>query len=107
MQQIQAVVTFPIPEESVLISKVEYEELKEDSLQGRFWTMKDLEKRLNRQALWIRDNILLRPDFKEELDVENGGFVFYPRQGTGEKWAFLASRMSEFLDKHFAEIFTS
>jgi len=38
------------------------------------------------------------------LDIENGGFVYYPEK-KGERWCFIASRMEEFLEKHFRDIF--
>lgn len=102
-QQIQ--VTVPIPEDFVLIPKQTYDDLIESRLEGIWWTMKDLENRLNRSSIWIRENVLLQPRFKNILDVENGGCVFYPRSGSGEKWSFQAFKMSKFLDQYFAEIF--
>lgn len=42
--------------------------------------------------------------FREILDYKNGGFVFYP-EGKGREWSFHAPRMSQFLDKHFSDIF--
>lgn len=41
--------TIPIPTDSVLITKVEYEQLKELQLEGVYWTMRDLEKRINKK----------------------------------------------------------
>ncbi|MEX0595914.1 MAG: DUF771 domain-containing protein, partial [Candidatus Paceibacterota bacterium] len=45
MQQLSVNLTIPIPTDQVLISKVELEDLKNQSLIGTYWSMKDLEKR--------------------------------------------------------------
>lgn len=69
-----------------------------------WWTMKDLEEVTGYSDNWLKDNILLRPCYKKILDLEKGGFVYYPEK-RGEKWLFIASRMQEFLEKHFVQIF--
>ncbi|MCP8615224.1 DUF771 domain-containing protein [Salirhabdus salicampi] len=105
MQQLSVNLTIPIPSDSVLISKVEFEELQKQQLQGTCWTMQDLEKRINRKQEWIKAKILYPSRFRKILDVNNGGFVRYP-QTRGDKWSFQASRMAKFLDEHFPEIFS-
>lgn len=104
MQQLTVSLSIPIPEESVLISKVELQELKQQSLSGVYWTMKDLERQTNRKHEWIKDNILYPTRFKKTLDVKSGGFVYYP-QKNGEVWSFQAVKMAEFLDDNFYKIF--
>ncbi len=47
MQTLSVKLTIPIPEDSVLIKKVELEEFKKEKLVGVWWSMKDLENRLN------------------------------------------------------------
>jgi len=69
-----------------------------------WWTMKDLEKATGYSDDWLKNNILLQKDFKKYLDLENGGFVYYPEK-RGEKWLFIASKMQEFLENYFVEIF--
>lgn len=105
MQQLKVNLTIQIPEDMVLISKVELEELKDQSLSGVYWFMKDLEKRVGRSRDWIIENILYQPRFKKILDSENGGFVYYP-ESKGQKWSFHAKRMAKFLDDNFSSIFT-
>ncbi len=78
MQQLSVNLTIPIPSDSVLITKIELEELKQQQLTGVYWSMKDLEARINRKHEWIKENILYSPKFRKLLDVEYGGFVFYP-----------------------------
>lgn len=104
MQKLNVALNIPIPEDLVLISKVEFEDLQKESLQGVWWSMKDLEKRLNKKHGWIKDNILYQTRYKEMLDVKNGGFVFYP-ESQGQNWSFHAVKMTDFLDRYFTEIY--
>ncbi len=104
MQQLEVNLTIPIPVDSVLIKKVELEELEQEKLSGVYWNMKDLEKRTNKKQEWLKDNLLYVPKFKDSLDVKNGGFVYYPSK-SGEKWSFQATKMAAFLDRNFHLIF--
>ncbi len=104
MQQLNVSLSIPVPEDMVLIQKVELEELKEQTLVGVYWNMKDLEQRINKKSEWIKENILYPQRFRKILDSDNGGFVFYPK-AKGQTWSFLATKMAAFLEKHFAEIF--
>ncbi|MGE7942738.1 DUF771 domain-containing protein [Lysinibacillus xylanilyticus] len=88
----------------VLIKKVELEELQQDRLIGVYWTMSDLENHIGKKQVWIKENILYLQKFKKQLDVSQGGFVYYPKS-CGEKWSFLASKMSQFLEDNFYTIF--
>nr|WP_209794475.1 DUF771 domain-containing protein [Cytobacillus luteolus] len=74
-------------------------------MQKVWWTMKDLEQVTGYSDDWLKENILLRPAFKKILDLENGGFVYYPEKRR-EKWLFIALKMQEFLENHFAQIFS-
>lgn len=103
-QTLNAVVSVKVPDDLVLVSKVEFEELKERELHGVYWTMKDLEQRTNKKQEWLKDNVLYQPRFKKELDVSNGGFVYYPKK-SGEKWTFQATKMAKFLEDNFYLIF--
>lgn len=104
MQHLKVHLSIPIPEDMVLITKVELEELRQQQLTGIYWSMKDLEKRVNKSNVWIKENILYQPRFRKILDSENGGPVYYPKS-QGETWSFQATKMAEFLDKNFARIF--
>lgn len=104
MQQLSVSLTIPIPEDSVLISKVELQQLQQNELHGVFWNMRDLETRTGRKQGWLKENILYPEKFRKQLDVENGGFVLYP-QASGQPWVFQASKMADFLDKNFHRIF--
>ncbi len=104
MQQLQVNLTVQIPENYVLVSKVEYEELQYEKLSGIYWTMKDIELRINKKHEWIKANILYPAKFRKIIDVKKGGFVYYP-EVTGEKWSFHAVKMAKFLDDNFHSIF--
>jgi len=103
-QQITVQLSIPIPSDSVLISRIELEGLKKNELAGVYWSMRDLEARINRKQEWIKENILYPSRFRKILDAETGGFVFYPK-AKGQSWSFHAPKMAEFLDKYFAQIF--
>ena len=103
-QQLSVSLTIPIPQDSVLIRKVELEELRSRELRGVYWNMKDLEQRTGKKSEWLKENILFRTNFRKELDCQNGGFVFYPK-GKGQTWSFQASKMAVFLDKNFHRVF--
>lgn len=104
MQHLEVALTIPIPSDKVLISKVELEQLKKTELTGVYWNMKDLETRTGKKSEWIKERILYPSRFKKILDVDQGGFVYYPKS-KGQTWTFQASKMSEFLEKHFVQIF--
>lgn len=104
MQQLNVSLSVPVPEDYVLITKVEFEELQKEKLKGVYWTMADLEKRVNRNQRWIKEFILMNPKFRRKLDVDFGGFVYYP-EINGEKWVFQASKMTKFLEDNFYYIF--
>ncbi len=105
MQQLKVSLNIPIPEDSVLVKKIELEELEQMKLAGVWWSMKDLEKRTSKKSEWIKENILYQPRFKRFIDAENGGFVYYP-QSQGQTWAFQAKEMAEFLEVYFSSILT-
>lgn len=96
----------PIPEEQILIEKVELVRLQSLEYKGQYWTMQDLEKRTNKKRDWLKDNILFNPTFLSKLNVDNGGFVYYPVK-RGQNWSFQASKMAKFLEENFTEIFSS
>ncbi|WP_107838179.1 DUF771 domain-containing protein [Metasolibacillus meyeri] len=105
MQQLLVEIAVPVPADYVLVSKVQYDELKEQSLSGEYWTMQDLEKKVKKKREWIQDKILYPAKFRKELDSDNGGFVYYPKSKS-EQWSFAAVEMSKFLDKNFSKIYS-
>lgn len=104
MQRLNVELEIPVPSDSVLIKKVEYEELKEKELLGVYWTMEDLKQRLGKGSWWIKEYVLYPERFRKILDLENGGFVYYPKR-SGEHWSIHANKMAKFLDENFRKIF--
>lgn len=49
MQRFSANITFQIPPDHVLISKVEFDNLKQQELAGKYWGMVELEQRINKK----------------------------------------------------------
>lgn len=104
MQHLNVQLSIPVPADKVLIEKIVLSELRKEALSGTYWSMKDLEQRTNKKSEWIKENILYPPRLRKILDIENGGFVFYPKS-KGQTWSFQATKMADFLDKHFNQIF--
>lgn len=100
MQKIKIEAVIEIPDDYVLITKTEFFKIKEQNLSGRLWNMKDLEERTGHRADWIKEKILYVPALRKKLDVEEGGFVFYPKS-KGQPWNFHAVKMARFLDEHY------
>ncbi|MFB4169035.1 DUF771 domain-containing protein [Virgibacillus sp. JSM 102003] len=92
MQKLKAEIVITIPADTVLVTKVEYDELKQKELSGVYWNMKELEERINKNSEWIKENILYPTRFKKTLDSDNGGFVFYPKS-KGQTWSFQATKI--------------
>jgi len=104
LQQLQVSLSIPVPENMVLIQKIELEELKANELKGVYWSMKGWEQKTGKKSEWIKENILYPSRFRRVLDTENGGFVYYPKC-KGQTWGFQATKMAAFLEKHVADIF--
>lgn len=99
MQQLSVELQIPIPSDSVLITKTEYEELQKDSLKGKKFTIKELAERTGLSRTEIESGFE-KPKVRSIADVNRGGFVLYP-EGQGNPWKFLASATIDFIDKHF------
>ncbi|MDK4449760.1 MULTISPECIES: DUF771 domain-containing protein [Enterococcus] len=92
-----------IPEDYVIITKVEYERFILNEELGRWWTLKDVMKRVNRGRTWLIGNLLNHPKYRKKIDVKNGGFVKYPVGGK-DSYLFLASETKKFLEENFSSI---
>ena len=67
VQSLSVNINIPVPADTVIISRVELQELKKLQLTGVYWSMKDLENRVNRKSEWIKENILYPTRFKKLL----------------------------------------
>lgn len=86
-QLLDVSLSIPIPADKILISKVELQELREQSLSGVYWNMKDLEKKTARKSEWIKENILYPSRFRKFLDSANG-VLYFIRKLKGKTGAF-------------------
>lgn len=103
MQKISATVVMEIPEDKVIITKAEYNQLKLEVDSGYWWTTKDVEKRYNRQMRWLKENVLYKPEYEKILSTKNGGCVHYP-DDSGVRWSFEPVGFKQFMKEHFSEI---
>lgn len=95
----------PVPEDYVIISKVEYEELLQAESLGRWMTLKEVLDRINRKYDWFSKKVLKNPRYRNRIDISKSseGFVYYPGEGN-DKYLFLKSKTLEFLEENFGEI---
>lgn len=99
-------VAIPIPEDMLLVDKVEFEKLKRDASEGRWMDIKEILEMLSISRGYLYDLVLLNPRYKDKIDISKNpktGFVSYP-ESQGGKYLFLASRAKPFFEKNFAEI---
>ncbi|MGS5450986.1 DUF771 domain-containing protein [Staphylococcus aureus] len=95
-------VTVPIPDTHVLVSKDEYEELINYSLDP-VWDLKELKKKLKMSADdTIKDRLLTHPKFEKLLKKQ--GIVHYPDENLN-RWRINTRKMNKFIDEHFEEIY--
>ncbi|MDT2436829.1 DUF771 domain-containing protein [Enterococcus avium] len=103
MQYLEAKI--PIPDDCVIITKIEYEELKKADDLGQWMTLQEVLNRTTRKYDWFTQKILKNPKYRNKIDIErnSNGFVYYPGEGN-DKYVFLRSKTLEFLENNFAEI---
>lgn len=95
----------PVPDDYVIISKVEYEELKKADDVGRWMTLPEVLERINRKYDWFSSKVLKNPKYRKVIDIEKcaNGFVYYPAEGR-DTYLFLSSKTLAFLEENFASI---
>lgn len=98
MQSLQAQIQ--IPSDLVLVSKVEYESLLNNTLEGKFLTLKQLAEHIGCSTSYLKSEILYNPRYKDILK----DFVYYP-SNSGEHWRIKAKEMYKFLDSESIKIF--
>lgn len=92
-------VKITIPEEYVLIKKIEYEDLIKNDLTGKYLSVKDICELTGKSQTFIRENLLDNPKRLKEIEA----FSHFP-QSQGDRWSFKAKEMREYLDKEFLPI---
>lgn len=97
-QKLQTEVIIEIPSNQVLIFKDEFDRLQLSS-EKTWWTLDDVMKKVSVSRKTFTDKVLLNPKFKNDLS----NWTRYPST-KGEKYYFLASKMSQFLEDNFLDI---
>ncbi|MNL14346.1 hypothetical protein D3C87_1352810 [compost metagenome] len=87
---------FKIIVDEHLVRELAKEEVRRllDVTEGSWWDLKRLESETCRKRDWLIENILLNPNFREEMKIISNN-------RDGGRWMFRASLMKEFLDRHF------
>ncbi|MDG4962729.1 DUF771 domain-containing protein [Lactococcus lactis] len=99
--EVKATIPILIPEDMILIDKIEYQELKKKDFDG--WVGMDVfVEKSNRSRTTIK-KLLNRPEMVKILSIENGGWVFYPADSG--KWSFHYKEMMEFINNEFYQKF--
>lgn len=83
------------------IREIVNEELSKREMDIKLWDLKDLASALNMKTEWVAKNILY--PHREELDIENGGFVRYPRD-RGNKYRIPSERMKKWINDNLVEV---
>lgn len=95
----------PIPDDYVIITKIEYEELKKADNIGRWMSLQEVLERINRSYEWFVSKVLKNPRYRQIIDIEKNenGFVYYPGDGR-DTYLFLRSKTLLFLEENFSII---
>jgi phage pi2 protein 07 len=95
----------PVPDGKLLVDKVEYSKMLDQSLTGRMWTIDDLRHWVGGKSKdWVKQYILYQPCFRADLDkLESQGYM-HRSTGSGNPWTFKASVMSIWIDDHWNQI---
>lgn len=80
VQVLSVNINFPIPADSVIIFKIELQELKKLQLAGVCWSMKDLEKRVNRKKRMDQRKYTLSNTFQENTRCRERWFCILSKK---------------------------
>ena len=103
VQTLEAKIEVPIPTGYVLVKESRLIELESNEVKGYWWGLQDVLNRINRKRSWFMANVLENPRWRKKMDVENGGFVYFPKS-KGDKYLFHPSRTIDFLENNFVDI---
>ena len=100
--EVKATIPILIPEDMILINKIEYQELKQQDFDG--WVGMDVFTEKSNRSVPTISKVLRKPDLRKRISVENGGWVYYPN-GKGDNWSFHYKEMMEFINNEFYQKF--
>lgn len=103
-QILNVTVPVEVPKGYVIIDKKKFEQLDNDALTGKAWTLSDLQARLPRKnGDWIIKHIIDNPKFSREIQKMRDERVIIGG-GKGSNWKFQASVFGPWLDQHWKDI---
>lgn len=94
--EVQMTVPIQIPSDKILVDKLEYQELLEQSDYGSNWKMHDFEKAVGRRYQTLKTKLFDNPKFIKEFSSKNGGFAYLPENS--EPYIFKASGAKDFIE---------
>ncbi len=100
--EVKATIPILIPEDMILIDKIEYQELKQQDFDG--WVGMDVFTEKSNRSVPTISKVLRKPDLRKIISVENGGWVYYPN-GKGDNWSFHYKEMMKFINNEFYQKF--
>lgn len=74
----------PVPDECVIISKIEYEELKKADDTGRWMNLTEVLDRINRKYDWFISKVLKNPKYRNSIDIEKNKMGLFTTLRKGE-----------------------
>ncbi|PNY87139.1 DUF771 domain-containing protein [Staphylococcus agnetis] len=92
-------VSIAIPDTHVMLSLDEYQEYKKLELKGKYFTLSQLAKRIDRSEEWIKKHIIDNPRNRRQIESFS---KFSTGKGTG--YMFHAEKILDWLDNHFEEV---
>ncbi|MDV2911058.1 DUF771 domain-containing protein [Pediococcus acidilactici] len=97
-QVVEATIKFEIPEDKVLVDRIEWEKIQEKASKHEIWQIEDLKRyMLNRKIPWINHHILANPRLTRQLDElrERGALG---GGGKGVSWWMFADEIKKFIN---------
>lgn len=96
--EVKATIPILIPDDKILIDKVEYQELKKGETFATCWDMKEFSRRSGWSPGKL-DSILRLPQLRKQIDIDKNddGWVYFP-EGKGDHWWFIASKAAAFIE---------
>ncbi|UEX89720.1 DUF771 domain-containing protein [Staphylococcus ratti] len=92
-------VSIAIPETHVMLTLDEFKEYKKLELKGKYFTLNQLAKRINRSEEWIKKHVIDNPRNRRQIESFS---KFSTGKGTG--YMFHAEKILDWLDNHFEDV---
>ncbi|ANZ70346.1 DUF771 domain-containing protein [Pediococcus claussenii] len=96
-QTIEANIKFEVPEDKVLVDRIEWQETQEKAYAHEIWDKEELRLYLKKPSnTWINDHVLANPRLRDELnELRKKGAL--KGGGKGSTWLMFADDMKQFI----------